>query len=362
VPRGRDIKPGFFISDELAEVSIPARLLFIGLWTLADREGRVELRPRKLKAQLFPFDDAVTVESIEEMIGQLASARGRFLLVYEQEDQRFLSIRTFKKHQHIHPNEKASDIPAPPESDECGPADLEMKTYFIRCGEDGPIKIGKTNQIQIRMKNMQVGAPDKLVLLKLVEGNIEAECHEKFASLRKNGEWFAPSPELLAFIGQLPQSGLSRKITVSSGLSALPSSLLPFSGCVSESSLSVSVLPDQSKSHTRPSGLGLTTAFGQERAKVWPSCLPWVTARNRDGSAESFAASLPDDVQMSEVIATMRAFFAHVKAGHEGFDNEANTKDPSFAFGSWKSKFTALREEIHGVSPSVRKKGQGIYR
>ena len=131
--------------------------------------------------------------------------------------------------------------------------------------------------------------------------------------------------------------------------------------CVSGSSLPLPA-SDQSKPRARPCGRDLVEAFGQERSKVWPACFPWVTAKNRDGSADSFAASLPDDVEMPEVIATMRAFFAHVKAGHEGWDKPANTTDPSFAFGTWKSKFTALREELHGVSPRVKKSGEVNYR
>jgi hypothetical protein len=49
MPRTRQIKPGFFKNDELAELPIEARLLFAGLWTIADREGRLEDRPKKIK-------------------------------------------------------------------------------------------------------------------------------------------------------------------------------------------------------------------------------------------------------------------------------------------------------------------------
>ena len=39
--RARNIKPGFFRNADLAELTFEARLLFIGLWTLADSEGRL---------------------------------------------------------------------------------------------------------------------------------------------------------------------------------------------------------------------------------------------------------------------------------------------------------------------------------
>ena len=54
--RARNIKPGFFRNADLAELPIEARLLFIGLWTIADREGRMEDRPKQIKMELFPAD------------------------------------------------------------------------------------------------------------------------------------------------------------------------------------------------------------------------------------------------------------------------------------------------------------------
>ena len=55
--RIRTIKPEFFLDDELAELPMVARMLFVGLWTIADCEGRMEDRPKRIKAQILPFDD-----------------------------------------------------------------------------------------------------------------------------------------------------------------------------------------------------------------------------------------------------------------------------------------------------------------
>lgn len=46
----RNIKPGFFTNDVLAACDQLARLLFAGLWTVADRAGRLEDRPKRIKA------------------------------------------------------------------------------------------------------------------------------------------------------------------------------------------------------------------------------------------------------------------------------------------------------------------------
>jgi hypothetical protein len=109
--RARNIKPGFFRNDELAECSLAARLLFIGMWTLADREGRLEDRPGKIKFQLLPTDQFDAEEAVAEL-----AAHG-FLLRYDANGQRYIQVMNWNKHQNPHIKEAASTIPAPCEHD-----------------------------------------------------------------------------------------------------------------------------------------------------------------------------------------------------------------------------------------------------
>lgn len=125
--RSRNIKPGFFKNEELAECSPLARLLFAGLWCLADRAGRLEDRPKRIRAEVLPYDDG----SVDEMLNELDQAG--FILRYEIGDRRFIQVKNFAKHQNPHCREPESTIPAPgehsactvPEQDEyrTGPAD-----------------------------------------------------------------------------------------------------------------------------------------------------------------------------------------------------------------------------------------------
>lgn len=108
--RARNIKPSFFDNEHLAECSAHARLLFIGLWVLADREGRLEDRPKKIKAQLFPYEEI----DCERLLCELAG--GGFIKRYESTDVKAIWIPTFVKHQRPHPNELASTLPAFSES------------------------------------------------------------------------------------------------------------------------------------------------------------------------------------------------------------------------------------------------------
>ena len=120
MPRARNIKPGFFKNEDLAECSPWARLCFAGLWTLADREGRLEDRPKRIKAELFAFD---AIE-VEPLLAEL-DARG-FLVRYRNEDGSFIQISKFTTHQTPHYSEKKSVI-KPPELQESAPDEADKK-------------------------------------------------------------------------------------------------------------------------------------------------------------------------------------------------------------------------------------------
>jgi len=114
VPRTRNIRPGFFTNELLSELQPVVRLLFAGLWTVADREGRLLDRPKKLKAELLAYDQV----NVDKALEQLAE-RG-FIARYERDGQRCIQVHNWRKHQHPHPREDASVLP-PPDGYEAGP-------------------------------------------------------------------------------------------------------------------------------------------------------------------------------------------------------------------------------------------------
>lgn len=109
--RSRNIKPAFFLNEELVELRYEVRLLFIGLWTLADREGRLEDRPKRIKMNLFPADDI----DIDEALSELGASG--FVLRYEVEKVKIIQIVNFAKHQKPHHQEKDSELPPPPSTE-----------------------------------------------------------------------------------------------------------------------------------------------------------------------------------------------------------------------------------------------------
>jgi hypothetical protein len=109
MPRARNIKHAFFTNDELAELTVSARLLFIGLWTLADREGKLIDKPKRIKAQLFPYDNF----SVDSLLSDLHEAG--FIVRYVVCNESYIQVTNFNKHQNPHKNEQESEIPDIPQ-------------------------------------------------------------------------------------------------------------------------------------------------------------------------------------------------------------------------------------------------------
>lgn len=111
--RARNLKPGYFKNEELAECAPLARILYTGLWCMCDREGRMEYRPKRIKVEILPYDEC----NIIDLLSQLQ--RHGFIIVYEVNGDKYLSIPKFPKHQNCHIREAVSTIPAPDEHSAC---------------------------------------------------------------------------------------------------------------------------------------------------------------------------------------------------------------------------------------------------
>lgn len=108
--RSRIIKPGFFLNDDLAECGPLAHLLFAALWLLADGNGRLEDRPKRIKVQSLPHYDC----DVNELLDSLQS-RG-FIQRYKSASLSLIQICNFREHQHIHKDEPRENWPAPVEN------------------------------------------------------------------------------------------------------------------------------------------------------------------------------------------------------------------------------------------------------
>ena len=103
--RSRNIKPGFFANESLADCEPLARLLFISLWLLADRDGRLENRPKKIKVQTFPYEEC----DILDLLSQIE--RAGFIFSYIADGVSIIQVNNWSKHQNPHHKEVESELP-----------------------------------------------------------------------------------------------------------------------------------------------------------------------------------------------------------------------------------------------------------
>ncbi len=107
------MKPDFFKDEDLKELPFEVRLFYQGLWCHADREGRLEDRPERLKIEIMPYDK-VDPEKILSLLSNKKKNGGRpFILRYKNNKEKYIQILKWHKHQKPHHTEKNSEIPAP---------------------------------------------------------------------------------------------------------------------------------------------------------------------------------------------------------------------------------------------------------
>ncbi|HGH3375062.1 TPA: DnaT-like ssDNA-binding domain-containing protein [Kluyvera cryocrescens] len=105
--RIRTVKPEFWTDEKIVECSIPARLLFVGLFNFADDKGCMERSPKRIKMQVFPADTIDCEPLIMELITH------GLLTEYSVNGSQYLQIPGFLKHQKIN-RPSNSNIPLPP--------------------------------------------------------------------------------------------------------------------------------------------------------------------------------------------------------------------------------------------------------
>ncbi|WNO28426.1 hypothetical protein SEA_PSONYX_124 [Corynebacterium phage PSonyx] len=116
--RIRTIKPEFWRSPDIMELNFFQRLLYIGLWNLADDEGRGKFDPASIAADLFLTEFSLsphgTITEVSNAFSEY-SKRG-MITIYEVKKRQFFQILNWADHQK--PNRpSASKLPAPTSAD-----------------------------------------------------------------------------------------------------------------------------------------------------------------------------------------------------------------------------------------------------
>jgi len=109
MPR-RMIDSEIWFNEKVASLPDAGRLLFIGIFSTADNEGRLRASPKYLKAHIFPYDNK-SLEQLEELRNQCAKLG--LIRVYNKKGREYLDIPGWYEHQSIRKDRyKKSELPA----------------------------------------------------------------------------------------------------------------------------------------------------------------------------------------------------------------------------------------------------------
>ena len=111
--RKRQIDPGFWTSEQVAALKPAERLMWLGMISNADDEGRLKGSPAYLKMAIFPAD-RMTLGRVEAMRDAIVTA-GLARLYADADGEPLLWIPNWHKHQYV---SKAYPSKLPPHPDE----------------------------------------------------------------------------------------------------------------------------------------------------------------------------------------------------------------------------------------------------
>ena len=103
--RARNIKPSLFKNEVLGVADPLLTILFTSLWCLADKRGRLEDRPLRIKAETFPYREGIDINGYLTELSRL-----EFIHRYVVDGLAIIQIINFEKHQNPHHTEKESEL------------------------------------------------------------------------------------------------------------------------------------------------------------------------------------------------------------------------------------------------------------
>lgn len=112
--RKRMISPEIWDSENFSKLSILARLVFIGMISNADDEGRGKAKAAFLKSKLFPYDESMRVADVESALDEVAENMS--VTMYSHDGNEYYSFDNWKKWQRVDKPSPSNIIPYDSES------------------------------------------------------------------------------------------------------------------------------------------------------------------------------------------------------------------------------------------------------
>jgi len=136
--RKRQIDPGIWTSEQFCALGIEARLLFIGMITQADDEGRLKGGAQYLKMAIFP-GDVYTADKVRKWRDEVIN--NQLVVLYNHDGNEYLCLPNFTKYQYM-TKRFESKLPPPPEPNQLSTSYQPVNNELHGIGIGNGIDIG----------------------------------------------------------------------------------------------------------------------------------------------------------------------------------------------------------------------------
>lgn len=97
--RKRMIDPSIWINEGFGTLSTLGKLVFIGLFSIADDEGKGKANPAYIKAVLFPYNDDLRIADIEKTLSEISSKMS--VIFYSCDENKYYTLTSWNTFQKI---------------------------------------------------------------------------------------------------------------------------------------------------------------------------------------------------------------------------------------------------------------------
>jgi len=153
--RIRTTKPEFWTSEQVADCSLVARLLFIGIWNFCDDHGLHPASIKRLKMEVFPSDQLGN-EAIQAMIDELLAVG--LLFAYQVDGKDYWQVTGWAKHQKIEKPTYRHPLPG-------GTAEVENSTPPRQVVGERSASSRPRNGKESKGSKAMSGTPDAIAIL-----------------------------------------------------------------------------------------------------------------------------------------------------------------------------------------------------
>lgn len=132
MPRRRMIDPDIWQNENFSELSILARLVFIGMFSNADDEGKGRAKPAYIKSTVFIYDENIRVSDIKKTLQEIGSKMS--VTFYTSNGNEYYRLDNWSKWQRVD-KPQPSKIPDPPqglenkEQDKISDSDIILEVH-----------------------------------------------------------------------------------------------------------------------------------------------------------------------------------------------------------------------------------------